>query len=823
MKIINIKKTLSYVTLPIFAHSAYSDELNTHFLHGVSELPAVFNSDIRYPSGSYFVDVILNGRKVRTDAPLVISPLEETSGKLCLNHEWLTKSGIYFKPDEYQNTYNEKKSCYTLEEKDGTKIYFDLANQLLDISIPQAWIANKKDTALWDYGVNGFRLGYTGNFNKNIQSENNPWRDDSINAYGSVNANLNLGRWILSSDMNVSKSKYVNSFDTNNITLSTAISQIQGDLLIGRSQTRTELFQDFGFYGVALRSNRNMRQSISRGYAPVISGVASSTSRITISQNGYTIYSRVVPPGPYQLDDISAVSNGNIIVTVEDSSGYKTQTEYPIATLPSLLRPGEYNYNWALGERTDSHKVEDAFRSDIGVFALASFDYGLSSTTFNSAFLLHGKYQAAGIGITKPLGKFGVFSSNLNTSKASYDNGDVRRGMSASFKYAKSFNTRTDLQLLTYRYQSSGYTEFSNWRPDEYRYRSGYYFDEKTKEYRYLTFSNKEKARYEARLSHRFDNFYLSGSYWQQSYWDQKTDSVGASLSASTSINDISLYFSGNYARSGWSKMDDYSGSISISIPFSIGKTRHYSSSSVGYNQYKDITFNTSAYATVSDRFNYNVSASVDNRNERSIGVSGSYAFDSVQTNVSLNKNKKFTTLSGSLSGTAIATAETGVFLTKENSKTIAIVKIKDTPGITFNGSLPTSNRGNTALYLTEYNPVSININPENVPNNSELLHTSFDIVPTEKAIIYREFEYRNVLRYILRLRDNSGNVIAGGNATTEQGLNAGFISNNGVLLMNLLAAPKVIYITQANGKSCNFNADSLKENTGKIQEVRCE
>lgn len=37
---------------------------------------------------------------------------------------------------------------------------------------------------------------------------------------------------------------------------------------------------------------------------------------------------------------------------------------------------------------------------------------------------------------------------------------------------------------------------------------------------------------------------------------------------------------------------------------------------------------------------------------------------------------------------------------------------------------------------------------------------------------------------------------MTGGNAVTEQGLSAGFISSNGVLLMNLLAVPERITVT---------------------------
>ncbi|MEG2955162.1 MAG: fimbria/pilus outer membrane usher protein, partial [Hafnia sp.] len=206
---------------------------------------------------------------------------------------------------------------------------------------------------------------------KKVQSSNSlyGYNNDNLNAYGNFNASLNLGHWILSSDMTGSRNAWGSEFTTNSLTLSTAIPQIKGDLMLGRSETRTELFSDFGFYGVAVRSNSNMRSWQTRGYAPVITGVASSTSRITVSQGGYTISSRVVPPGPWKLDDISSTSNGNLVVTVEDDGGHKTVTEYPVATLPSLLRQGDYQYNFAVGQRNDTNYLDDAFSSGNGTFA----------------------------------------------------------------------------------------------------------------------------------------------------------------------------------------------------------------------------------------------------------------------------------------------------------------------------------------------------------------------------------------------------------------------------------------------------------------------
>ena len=89
--------------------------------------------------------------------------------------------------------------------------------------------------------------------------------------------------------------------------------------------------------------------------------------------------------------------------------------------------------------------------------------------------------------------------------------------------------------------------------------------------------------------------------------------------------------------------------------------------------------------------------------------------------------------------------------------------------------------------------------------------------------MVYRKFGFESVLRYILRVKDAQGNYLTGGDAKTEQGLNAGFISNNGVLLMNMLAEPKMVSVNTGNGKQCRFSMAGLKANTNKVQEIRCE
>ncbi|MEB2307678.1 fimbria/pilus outer membrane usher protein, partial [Citrobacter braakii] len=71
----------------------------------------------------------------------------------------------------------------------------------------------------------------------------------------------------------------------------------------------------------------------------------------------------------------------------------------------------------------------------------------------------------------------------------------------------------------------------------------------------------------------------------------------------------------------------DYSGSLGVSIPFTLGGVRHYTSNTVGYSRYNGTSFNTSTSATLSDRLNYSVNAGTDEKSNTSAGASASYAF----------------------------------------------------------------------------------------------------------------------------------------------------------------------------------------------------
>lgn len=783
--------------------------LNLNFVKNTKSVPAVLTDDVAYPAGSYVVDVIVNNESTgRSD--LLISKQEESGRSLCFTQKWLREADVNLNLDKYSDVFDRKENCFNLTKDKHTRVNFDYAEQKLIFHIPQAYLVDKRDPSHWDYGVNAGRITYQGNFNKT--------GGDSVDAFGNVDVGLNIGRWVLSSNFNTTRFDNKTELSSSDLTLYTALSALQGNFILGKSQTRSELFDDFGFYGVALRSNASMRPQAARGYAPEITGIATSQSRITVKQNGYIVYSKVVPAGPYKLDDLQASGNGDMEVIVEDENGHKSSRFYPVTTLPTLLRAGEFKYNLASGKKNRDNKLNNAFSSDAGIFVMGSLDYGFPDVTVNTATILNDRYQAFGVGATKPLGEIGAVSGGATFSKARYANGNERKGQSFSVKYAKSFAARTELQLLAYQYRSKGYVEFANYRTDDnLRDRDLY---------------DRRRSRYEARLSRQLDNAYLSASYWQQNYWGRSDRDAGATLSVGTTVmNSISLFLNGNYtkqANASNTGRDDYSVSLGVNIPFTLKGENYYSSSSADYSRNGGSSFSTGISSISGTRLNYGANANSSSRGYNVLTANAGYAFNAVQTNVSLSQShqrhgKSQTSIAGGVSGSVFGTTESGILFTKETTGTVGIVSLPGVEGVSFSGSAPTNKDGNTAVSLSEYQENDISINMNNVPDNLDLEKTSFKVVPTENAVIYRRFGFKNVLRYILRIRNKDGHYLNGGEARTEQGIYAGFVASNGVLLMDLLAKPESVRISLDDGSLCRVSTGALNANTNKVQEVTCE
>ncbi|NAC33147.1 PefC/AfrB family outer membrane usher protein, partial [Escherichia coli] len=619
--------------------------------------------------------------------------------------------------------------------------------------------------------------------------------------YGDFDLYANLGRWVA-----YVRSSYLKNSgtETSEATISTAIKSIQGSFTVGKTITSLSILPNFAFYGMALRSERDMRPWEKRGYAPVISGVANSNAKITISQNGYVLSSQVVPAGAYQLKNIAPVSNGNITVTVEENDGTKTVRYYPVATLSSLLRTDEINYNIAIGEKETAGKREN------NLFFLGAFDYGLTNFTVHAVGILHNNYKSAALGMSKDFGRFGAMSFTANTAVSAFQKQtptapEARQsGISYSLQYANSLTDNTNLQLLAYRYTGKDYVDFNEFNSNALYHRSN------------------RKERYETILSQNFDGSFVSLSAWMQTYRNSISNEIGANITYNTTIKSVDLSLSADYQKLNDYNHDNYIISVGINIPFSLYDKNHFWANSVSYDRRNKASFNSGVSGSINEKINYSVNTSKDRDNWSNSAYFG-VDHKIINTGFAISQNGHQTTSSINASGSLLATPDTGLLFSNVRRDTVAIAKIKNIGGITFNDSPPTDKEGNTIVGVSPYIENNLKINTEEIPNNVELLDTVQNFTPVDKAIIYREFKYSTIHRYILRIKNKNGDFVsAGSSVRNENNEYIGFVSNSGVLLLNLLDKPNKIFVISPNDETCTLNLENIESNDNKIREVEC-
>jgi outer membrane usher protein FimD/PapC len=770
------------------SHSIFAQELDLSFLQGGSQLDsqtwAQLNS--KYAPGRYLVDVSLNnkgyGKRI-----LTVTPKEGEA--LCLSKAWLDDAGIFINPVFYQSTFNVEDKCYVLTKESNTHIDFDFTSQSLSFSLPQAGIEKTvKNVNDWNYGTSALRLNY--NINGNVN-------DTSTDFYASSGIMANVGHWIVNSSFNVSQ----NEANINVASATRAIQSLKADLIIGKTYGGSSLTGGASMLGFGLSSNSAMLPN-DIGYSPVFTGVAKTHARVTLLQNSNVVYSELVPPGPFEINDVNLLNSGDVTMVITETDGSKTEQLFPLTVISNMLNPGEVEYDINVGVRDDNDNDADGKLN--GLFSSASIGYGFDHYTLRSSLLAHQRYINGGLGVTRGLGNFGTLSAQGAYAFGKYDNGQSRTGSKVSLTYAKTFNQSTSFQVANTLYTSENYTEFSSFKPWDF------VDDDRTK----------PKMQYSASLTHRTEgqtSFSLSG--WQRTFFGEDDSQLGLSVSMLANFDNFNLSLGSTYSHVG--NDESYGVSASISIPFSMfdKKFNTYTTMSSDLQGAGTVTAGVSSLLT--DDLSYSLSTGWNYPNgEQSYSLQSSYQGDRVMGSMAVSQSPGNTTGSASLTGSVIALPEQRDFIfTRNTTDTVAIANIKNTPGVKFAQSpYPTNNKGNAVIPISSYDVNNITLDGSTLPIDTELLTTNEDIVPTGSAVVYVPFGSVNVKRYLLQIKDRQGQFIKNGTwAATDAGVPLGFITQNGVLFINSIDKPKEIRLGQ-----CVISGQSLKD-TITLQEVTCE
>ncbi|EIG9439316.1 F4 (K88) fimbrial usher FaeD, partial [Salmonella enterica] len=546
------------------------------------------------------------------------------------------------------------------------------------------------------------------------------------------------------------------------------------------------------------------------GYTPVFSGIADGPSRVTLTQNGRMLYSEMVPAGPFSVTDVPLYTSGDVTMTVTGDDGREQKQVFPLSVMSGQLSPGEHEFSVAAGMPDDDSDLEG------GVFA-ASYGYGLDGLTLRAGGVFNRDWQGASAGTVLGLGYLGAVSADGAYATAKYRDGS-RSGNKVQLAWNKQLAlTDTGLRVSWSR-QSAEYEDMSSFNPAETWLQQNQ--------------GRRTKDEWNAGISQPVGGlFSLSVSGWQRSYYPASTTGsyryagdngrdTGITGSLSTQIKGVSLNLGWSGSRNTQGE-NNWSASASVSVPFTLFDRKYSSSTSVSTGKDGGTGFSTGVSGSLNDRFSYGFGGGRDSGGGGTGYLNASYSGDRAYLSGTMNHSTgSGTSGSVSASGSVLAVpAARDVMFSRNSNDTVAVVNVKDTPGVKVtSGDGQTNGDGNLVVSLNSYDWNTVTIDAGTLPLNTELATTSMKVVPTDSAVVWMPFDALKVHRYLLQVKQRNGEFVPGGTwARDSKNTPLGFVANNGVLMINAVDRPGDITLGQ-----CRIPAAKLQE-TEKLQEITCE
>lgn len=619
---------------------------------------------------------------------------------------------------------------------------FNQDNQTLNLVIPQIYrdqtAAGTINPKYWDDGAPVAWASY-----QLSSSQQHTDTGKTSSTWLGLDSGINLGAWRLRNNSTWSDSS---SWEAISTSLQRDIKALKSQLEIGQTATNGELFDSVQMMGVKLETDTSMLPTSQQGFAPVVRGIANSDARVTIKQNGYTIYQTNVSPGPFEIRDLSQVtSEADLEVTVEEADGSEHSFIQASASVPVLQREGGFKYSLAAGTfRGDEGEEEPGFAQGTAIYGLP---YGV---TVYSGALGASLYHALLAGVGADLGHFGSASVDVTAARTSFDDErDDANGMSWRTQYAKDIpDTDTTVTLASYRYSTSGFYTFQ-----EAIDQRDSHIDDGIYTYRR---ENNRRSRMQVNLSQRLGEWgsaYLNG--YQQNYWNLGGHERSVSAGFSSSWRDISWSLSYSLTRTP-NADDDRQMALMVNIPFSrwlanSWATYSVSSASGGYTSHQ---LGLGGTALENNNLSYNLQQSYTNNNTGyGASMSGRYSGSAGEVGMGYNyagSNKQW---NYSAKGSVVA-HEHGVTLGQSVRDAFAIVHIKDGDNVKVqNGrGIYTDYFGNAIVpTLTAYRHNTVSVNTQD-REDIDIEAAAQDLVPTKGAAVSANFDARVGLRALITL-----------------------------------------------------------------------
>lgn len=310
-----------------------------------------FEDEHHLESGHYLWQTSLNQKN--KDELLIEIQLNPNKQKVepCLSLLQLKKLGI----DSSAVLITSEKSCVFPHELSPYFSYQILQDvQKIELTVPDALlISSQRDTQKgFAQGNNSFFSNYNYNYNRSEQIQQHSVNEQH---FLGLQSGLNLGRWSLRHDSNLSVQNHIAEYQSGQYRLYRDISAYKARISAGHVGTGGQ--NSVTLLGLQLETDPMMRPEGERYYAPRIENVAQTHALVKVLQNGRVIFEKSVTPGPFRIDQLRGLNRyGDLTLEIHENDQSIRRFIIPYAMQLKLLPHKQLNYKVAVGEYAEQNQ-----------------------------------------------------------------------------------------------------------------------------------------------------------------------------------------------------------------------------------------------------------------------------------------------------------------------------------------------------------------------------------------------------------------------------------------------------------------------------------
>jgi outer membrane usher protein len=729
---------------------------------------SVFEAGNSQAPGEYQVDLLLNNQAIDSRVIEFVQRNDKTgktSLEPCLSSDDLASIGVNIAAFD---TLTETDSCVDLSASiPGAYTEFRFNSQQLNLSIPQAALKSEArgyvNPEEWEQGIPVLLTNYNFSGSNSRADENS---EGSNSYYLNLRSGLNVGPWRLRNYSvwnQESGGEHENGqWQSINTYLQRDIALLKSQLMLGDTNSSSEIFDSVPFRGGQLMSDEEMLPESLRGYSPVVRGIARSNAQVTIRQNGYVIYQSYVPAGPFEISDLYPTSgSGDLDVTITEADGSEQNLVIPFASVPVLQREGQLKYSLAAGRyRPANNQMED------DSFGQVTAIYGLPwGATLYGGGQTASHYQSFALGVGKNMGQIGALSVDVTQAQATPANAQRSNGQSLRLRYGKSFaETGTNISFANYRDFSDGFYTLQE-TLDTYNGES----DQPAE------MPQHRRNRIEVTVSQNLGQEVgsLALSLVNEEFWDgPKVQTLGVGYNN----NWHAISYSINYSQSKNplnTNGTEHLLSLNVSIPLSGWLDNTWASYNMNSSNQGRVshTLGLSGTALEQNNLSWGVTQGYSSQENGSNGnLSAGYRGGSGQLNAGYSYGSQQQRINYGVQG-GILVHENGVTLSQPLGETVALVKAPGAEGVSVANSpgVKTDWRGYAVVpYITPYRNNMLGLDTATLPEDVELELTTRTVTPTRGAVVVADYQPRIGQRVMMTLLRANGQPVPFGATVTN-------------------------------------------------------